>query len=89
MTAERLGTAVVTGAANGIGHASALRLARDGFDVAMIDRDAQGLAQAAAAVRALGRQGEIWAIDCTDESAIKRAFTDIDRVFGQIGRAHV
>ena len=34
--------AVVTGAASGIGRATALRLARDGFDVAMMDIDTTG-----------------------------------------------
>jgi NAD(P)-dependent dehydrogenase (short-subunit alcohol dehydrogenase family) len=77
-------TAVVTGAANGIGHASALRLARDGFDIALIDRDAEGLAATAAAVRALGRRAEVCAIDCTDEAAIQGAFAAIDRVFGRV-----
>jgi 3-oxoacyl-[acyl-carrier protein] reductase len=46
--------AVVTGAARGIGRASALALARKGFAVALVDRRAEDLAAAGAAVAALG-----------------------------------
>jgi len=35
--------AVVTGAANGIGRASALRLAREGADLAVVDREGEAL----------------------------------------------
>lgn len=38
-------TAVVTGAASGIGRATALRLARDGVDVLAVDRDGTRLAE--------------------------------------------
>ncbi|MBO4208650.1 SDR family NAD(P)-dependent oxidoreductase [Micromonospora echinofusca] len=43
-------TAVVTGAASGIGRATALRLQREGYDVLAVDRDEQRLAE-------LGEQG--------------------------------
>jgi NAD(P)-dependent dehydrogenase (short-subunit alcohol dehydrogenase family) len=44
--------AVITGAANGIGRATALELARAGFALAVCDVDASGLEQAAAAAGA-------------------------------------
>jgi len=48
--------AVVTGAAAGIGRATALALATHGADIAAIDRDESGLASLAAEVVAAGRR---------------------------------
>lgn len=68
------GIVVVTGAASGIGLASAQRLARDGFRVAMLDRDGTALANAAAP---LADGASIHPVDVTDEAAVGTA---IDRV---------
>lgn len=76
--------AVITGGANGIGYAAALRLARDGADIALLDRDEEGLQKTADDVRALGRRAETYAIDCTNESAVRDAFTQINKQFGRV-----
>ena len=76
--------AVVTGAANGIGRASALRLARDGADVAVIDLEADRLATLAEEIAALGRTALPIAIDCTDRPAIETTFAEITSRFGRI-----
>ena len=47
----------LTGAASGIGRATALLLARDGAELYLTDRDAAGLEQTVADARALGRDG--------------------------------
>ena len=47
-------TALVTGAARGLGYAAARRLGADGARVALLDRDGDGLA---AAVERLGGEG--------------------------------
>src|ERR1700733_8527144 len=46
--------AVVTGAASGIGRATALRLARDGYEIAMLDLDAAGMAETRTQIRQIG-----------------------------------
>jgi hypothetical protein len=48
--------AVVSGAANGIGRASALRLAREGADLVVVDREGDTLQGVAREIEAAGRQ---------------------------------
>ena len=52
------GLAVVTGAASGIGRATAVRLASEGWTVTLLDRDAERLAATAEDVRAGSRGGD-------------------------------
>lgn len=56
-------SALVTGAAAGLGRATALRLARAGADICLVDVDAQGLDAAANEVRALGVKAIALALD--------------------------
>ena len=56
-------SALVTGAAAGLGRATALRLARAGADICLVDVDAQGLDAAANEVRALGAKAIALALD--------------------------
>ena len=64
--------AVVTGAAQGIGAATAIALARFGAHVAVVDREPDGLAATVAEVEALGRScvsvvGDVRRQDVVDE----------------------
>jgi NAD(P)-dependent dehydrogenase (short-subunit alcohol dehydrogenase family) len=76
--------AVVSGAANGIGRASALRLAREGADLVVIDREGDPLRDVARAIEALGRRVLPITADWTDAGAVREAFTAARRAFGRV-----
>jgi NAD(P)-dependent dehydrogenase (short-subunit alcohol dehydrogenase family) len=78
--------AVVTGAANGIGRASALRLAREGADLAVVDREGDALTQVAGQIAGSGRQVLPITADWTDGAAVRAA---IDAIRGRFGRVDV
>jgi NAD(P)-dependent dehydrogenase (short-subunit alcohol dehydrogenase family) len=64
-------TALVTGAASGIGRATALELARRGADLALCDLDAERLEQTAAEARALGREVLARRVDVAQPDAME------------------
>ena len=78
------GPALVTGAANGIGRASALALAAAGADVGVVDREAEPLETLAGEIAALGRRVVPVAADCTDGAALTEALSTITAELGQI-----
>lgn len=77
------GTAVVTGAASGIGEALAHALARRGADLVLLDRDAERLDAVVAAIRAAhpDRRIDTHLVDLADADAT-------DAVAAEIRRAH-
>jgi len=77
-------TAVVTGGAQGMGRAMALALAEAGANVALLDRNAAGIEEAAHSIRTLGRKALPLAGDVTDIAHIDRVFAAVDREFGRV-----
>jgi 3-oxoacyl-[acyl-carrier protein] reductase len=72
----------VTGAAKNIGRAIAVRLARDGFDVACVGRSAESVADTVKEVEAQGRRGLPLAADVSDGDAARRA---VEATVGELG----
>ncbi len=77
-------TAVVTGAARGLGRAIALGLARHGADVALLDRDRAACAPVVEAIRESGGRAEAYGCDVGDEAAIAGAIPKIIHDFSHI-----
>ncbi|MFC9488517.1 SDR family NAD(P)-dependent oxidoreductase, partial [Streptomyces hydrogenans] len=66
-------TAFVTGAASGIGRASAVLLARAGATLHLADRDEPGLKETAALITREGGTARVHPLDVTDRSALAAA----------------
>lgn len=76
--------AVVSGAAQGMGRATAIAVAECGADVVLVDRKLAGAEAAAADIRALGRHAIASACDVSDPAAIAELFQQVDREFGRV-----
>ncbi len=76
-------SAVITGGASGIGLATAERLLDDGWPVALIDADEDGLA--GAEDRFSGENAAFLCADVTDEDEIAEAFDQAVDILGPIG----
>ena len=78
------GVALITGAANGIGRASALALARAGADLALLDREAEPLGTLVDEIGALGRRAIDVCLDCTGAAAMADAVAVVRDRLGPI-----
>jgi NAD(P)-dependent dehydrogenase (short-subunit alcohol dehydrogenase family) len=74
---------LVTGAASGIGQATAVAVAQGGGSVLALDRAADGLAATSDQVRGVGGAIEVALGDVGDEEAVRAA---VDRAVGAFGR---
>ena len=79
---------MVSGAAAGLGLASALHFARGGYDVALIDIDQVRGQQATQKVRALGREALFCACDVTDKDQVAAAAREVRRELGRVDALH-
>ena len=76
--------AVVTGAALGIGKATAALLAREGARVAVTDVLAEEGARVAEEITAAGGQARFWRLDTSDESSVADALASIVDTYGRL-----
>lgn len=65
-----MSVALVTGGGGGIGRAIAVRLARDGFDVAVVDLDGTAARETLRQVEAAGRNGLALSADVSDATQV-------------------
>lgn len=77
-------TAIVTGAASGIGRATLLRLVNDGYVVIGMDRDADGLQKITEETKCLSSQVICLKVDITDEQQVVNAFIHAFEILGPI-----
>jgi 3-hydroxybutyrate dehydrogenase len=77
-------TALVTGAASGIGRKVASRLAAGGADVIVVDRDEAGAKEVAAEI-----DGDYHVVDLSDPSVIDSLDLDADILVNNAGLQHV
>ena len=73
---------VVTGAAGGIGRATALGFAREGGKVAILDMNSEGAAETLSLIENLGGEGIALTCDTTDPEAVEAARAAVAERFG-------
>ncbi len=76
--------AVVTGAGTGIGRAIALKLASEGCDIGLFDRDPVAAEATADAIRAMGRSASVAIGDVAQRSDVARAAQQFLSALGRI-----
>lgn len=73
---------LVTGAASGMGRATAAVFAAEGAQVAITDIDGEGAQSVAAELNAAGYQAQGWPLDVSDSKAIHQVTASVASTFG-------
>lgn len=76
--------ALVTGGGRGIGRAIALRLAREGADVAVLDVNGETATAVATEIQDLGRRSLARVVDVSEVRAVRSSVTDVVQSLGSI-----
>lgn len=79
-------TALVTGASHGIGKATALELAKHGYDIVLVAHELEPLEATATEVRSLGQQAFVLSIDVRDPAQVEQT---IQQAIAQTGKIDV
>ena len=76
--------AIVTGAGNGIGQATAILFAKEGAAVAVLDtKEADGL-ETVRQIEAAGGKAKFWPLNVSKEADVEVVFADVAKTFGKI-----
>lgn len=78
--------AIVTGAGQGIGRATALLLAQRGANVCVVDLNARTAEETAGQVRALGRTALVCQTDVTDRAQVRAM---VEQAIAGLGQVHI
>lgn len=78
----------ITGAASGIGKATALRFAAEGAAVGLLDVDEEGLAETAEVAESAGGEVLVSGCDVTDETSVTGALSGVVERFGKLDVVH-
>jgi 2-hydroxycyclohexanecarboxyl-CoA dehydrogenase len=77
-------TVLVTGGANGIGAATARRLAEEGCAVGILDMDVAAGEDVAGEIEARGRRAKFYDVNVADYDAVLRAVESFEAAFGAV-----
>ncbi len=77
-------TAIVTGAARGIGQAIAVALSAEGADLALCDLQSEWLEETAGMVKSNGRKAECFSVDVSDPGAVTETVKAVLAGFDQV-----
>lgn len=81
--------ALVTGGASGMGLAIVERLARDGFSVALVDRDARSAQRETDRLQSLGLYVHSHVLDLTDEVAVRTLVHELPPITALVNNAGI
>ena len=77
-------TALVTGASRGLGRAIAERLARDGWSVALVARQADKLQEVRTAIEAAGGKASVHTADISDPKSADQVIANVEKESGPL-----
>jgi len=77
-------TIVITGAARGLGAATAKRLAKHGCNLALVDLEAEGVAETVAACEAAGATAKAYGVNVAVEDEVVGLFDQVVADFGSV-----